>query len=120
MKDSLTILFRKLQALRAFEEKYQTEGHTICAHDLRSDKKPPLVTLYPEHDRDWILSTFGAEGWKTAGREGGFQHVAKEIEGVRVELFRAYQIPVEKPTNTQAVPPYMLTGNEASIEPTNA
>lgn len=115
MKNSLAIIFRKLQALRAFEGLYQTEGHTVCTHALDDSGKLPLVTLYPEHDRQWILDTFGAEGWETDYADEGFQHVRKDVDGVTVAPFRAYQIDAEK-CDPKAVAPELLTGREACIE----
>lgn len=110
MKTTLTQYATALAALIAFEARYKIGERFCCVHSISdSTKALPGVTFYgdkgaPSDDRDWVLDTFGREGWEKDGEsDDGWQHVSKVVDGVRVGLHAAY--PIEKKRAERAVDP---------------
>ncbi len=108
MKTALLNLSRQLALLQAFEAHFQPGARMFLVQPLDADSSnPPRVTFFGATDRQWILETFGADGWQTEYRSDGWQHIQRYASGVRVSFHQAYKIS-EIPSVPSEVNPALL------------
>lgn len=113
MKTSLAKLLAKLTLLMEFEAKHQPGARHVSVHSVDDNATPPGVVLFAAPDREWILATFGADGWETHYRgEDGWMHVRKLVDGVLVTMYGAYLTKPEPRPAPRAVSPALLMGEE--------